>query len=170
MKTSWKSLRMFLILLVLASNIGCDQISKNIAREKLDYHDQVTLLNGHLTLIKVENRGAFLSLGNSLPQPLKLILLGIIPLTALAIALVYVLTKRRMSVIRMVGMCFLIGGGIGNIADRMIYGSVTDFLHLNFGTLQTGIFNMADVSIMTGLALILVDSWYYRVLSTFRSN
>jgi signal peptidase II len=161
---------MFLIMLVLASNIGCDQISKNIARQKLDYHDQITLLNGHLTLIKVENTGAFLSLGNSLPQPLKLILLGIIPLTALAIALVYVLTKRRISGIRMVGMCFLIGGGIGNIADRMIFGSVTDFLHLNFGTLQTGIFNMADVSIMTGLALILLDSWYYRMLSTFRSN
>jgi len=155
---------------MLASNIGCDQISKNIAREKLTYHDQISLLNGHLTLIKVENTGAFLSLGNSLPQPLKLILLGIIPLTALGIALVYVLTKRRISIIRMVGVCFLIGGGIGNIADRMIYGSVTDFLHLNYGVLQTGIFNMADVSIMTGIALILLDSWYYRVLLTFRNS
>jgi len=170
MKPSWKTFRMFLILLMLASNIGCDQISKNIAREKLDYHDQITLLNGHLTLIKVENTGAFLSLGNSLPQPLKLILLGIIPLTALAIALVYVCTKRRMSGMRIAGMCFLIGGGVGNIADRMIYGSVTDFLHLNFGVLQTGIFNMADVSIMTGLAFILLDSWYYRMMSTFRNN
>jgi len=68
-----------------------------------------------------------------------------------------------------VGMCFLIGGGIGNIADRMIYGSVTDFLHLTFGALQTGIFNMADVSIMMGILLILLDSCYNRLVSTFKS-
>ncbi|MEJ7643331.1 MAG: signal peptidase II [Chryseolinea sp.] len=169
MKTSWNAVRMFLILLVLGSNIGCDQISKNIARERLAYYDQISLLNGHLTLMKVENKGAFLSLGTSLPQPLKFILLGILPLTALALALVYVVTKRRMSAIRVVGMCFLIGGGIGNIADRMIYGSVTDFLHLTFGALQTGIFNMADVSIMTGILLVLLDSWYNRLVSTYKS-
>ncbi len=46
---------------------------------------------------------------------------------------------------------FIIGGGIGNLYDRILYGSVTDFLHMDFQLFRTGIFNMADVSIMIGV-------------------
>lgn len=165
-----KLFRTSLITVVLATNISCDQISKSIVRDRIEYHGPISLLNGHLTVMKVENTGAFLSAGNSLPQPVKLILLGIIPLAAMAIALVYVFMKERLSWVRMAGMCFLIGGGIGNIADRMIYGSVTDFLHLQFGVIQTGVFNMADVSIMTGIFLILFDSYITGLLSQLRNN
>lgn len=59
------------------------------------------------------------------------------------------------------GWCFVIGGGIGNLADRIIHGSVTDFLHLDLGVLQTGIFNFADVSIMAGLMMILGGFFLY---------
>jgi signal peptidase II len=38
--------------------------------------------------------------------------------------------------------------------------SVTDFMHINFVIFETGIFNVADVSIMVGMGLILFDSWY----------
>lgn len=55
------------------------------------------------------------------------------------------------------GISFIIGGGIGNLYDRMWYGSVTDFMHINFTIFQTGIFNMADVSIMTGMFIILIQ-------------
>ena len=57
----------------------------------------------------------------------------------------------------LVGMCFAIGGGIGNLFDRIHYGSVTDFLHIKWGMFQTGIFNLADVSIITGMIIILIQ-------------
>jgi signal peptidase II len=60
------------------------------------------------------------------------------------------------------GFCFVIGGGIGNVFDRIVYGSVTDFLHINFGFFQTGIFNLADLSIMTGVFIILLQSLFKR--------
>ena len=54
----------------------------------------------------------------------------------------------------------IIGGGIGNIFDRIVYGSVTDFLYLNFGgIMKTGIFNIADLSVTTGMILILISSF-----------
>ncbi len=53
---------------------------------------------------------------------------------------------------------FLIGGGIGNIYDRIVYGSVTDFLHMDFVLFRTGIFNLADVSIMVGIGLLLLQN------------
>jgi len=52
-----------------------------------------------------------------------------------------------------------VGGGIGNMFDRYLYGSVTDFLHIDLGWLRTGVFNMADVSVMVGTALILLHSF-----------
>lgn len=152
-------LRTLIILAILTSNIGCDQISKQIVRQNIYYDQQINLIDNCVTLTKIENTGAFLSLGTSLPQPIKSILLTILPLALLSFGLVYLLTKKKIAIPAMVGWCFVLGGGIGNIYDRLIYGSVTDFLHINFGIFQTGIFNMADVSVMMGMAIVLFSSY-----------
>ena len=53
-----------------------------------------------------------------------------------------------------------IGGGIGNIYDRFLYGSVTDFLFIDLGgVFKTGIFNIADLSVTTGMILIIWASF-----------
>lgn len=150
-------IRIAAIFLVLIANVGCDQISKNIARTNLARHEAIGFLNDHVTLMRVENTGAFLSAGHNLPPSLKFLLLTILPVFILAIGLLYVLTKN-FSKITTLSICFVIGGGIGNIYDRVIHGSVTDFLHIDFVLFQTGIFNMADVSIMVGMFLIVGES------------
>ena len=53
----------------------------------------------------------------------------------------------------------IIGGGAGNIYDRIVYGSVTDFLYIHYGLFKTGIFNAADVSIMFG-TFFLIGSYF----------
>jgi len=58
-----------------------------------------------------------------------------------------------------IGFSLIIGGGIGNIFDRIVYGSVTDFLYLNFEFFKTGIFNIADLSVTIGMILILISSF-----------
>jgi signal peptidase II len=164
-----KILRTLIILTILSSNIGCDQISKNIVRQQVDYNEQVSLINNFLTLTKIENTGAFLSLGQSLPQPIKSLLLTILPLLVLGLAFIYLLTKKNLSNLTIIAICFIVGGGIGNIYDRLIYGSVTDFLHIDFIIFQTGIFNMADVSIMTGTFIVLFESYFNRTTLNFRT-
>ena len=145
---------------MLSSNIGCDQISKSIVRQRINYNEQIGLMNNYVTLTRIENTGAFLSLGNSLPQPIRVLLLTILPLCVLGLTLIYLLTKRNLSNLTIVGICFVVGGGFGNIYDRIIYGSVTDFLHIDFLIFQTGIFNMADVSIVTGIFILLLNSYF----------
>jgi signal peptidase II len=151
--------RLLLIVLALLCNFGCDQLSKQIVRKHVDDYEEIALVKGHITLTKVENKGAFLSLGTALPQQLKTVLLGGIPLVALIVAVLYLLLNERIGYLKAVGICFLVGGGLGNILDRLFYGSVTDFLHLQYGNFQTGIFNFADVSIVIGLVLILVSAY-----------
>jgi signal peptidase II len=153
-----KTLRTLLFLTILGVNIGCDQVSKTIVRQHIDYGQKIELVKNHLTLTKVENTGAFLSLGNSLPDPLKLILLTILPLLMLGFAFLYLLKMSKLSRMSILGICFVAGGGVGNVYDRIIYGSVTDFLHIDFGIFQTGIFNMADVSILAGSFIILLEN------------
>jgi len=145
-----------LIVVVLASNVGCDQVSKSIARNTL--REPVSFVNYHVNLVKVENTGAFLSVGSALPSFLKLMLLNAFPLMVLLLASFYVFTKSNLSRLTTIGICFVVGGGLGNVYDRIVYGSVTDFLHIDFVIFQTGVFNLADVSIMTGMAMIVFDA------------
>lgn len=151
------ALRTLLIVVILASNIGCDQVTKKIVRQNISYHEQIVLIEDHLTLTKTENEGAFLGFGDTLPEPLRIMVLTILPLLLIGISLIYLLKKNNLSNLIILGACFMIGGGIGNIFDRIMYGSVTDFLHIDFVLFQTGIFNMADVSIMVGAFLILPE-------------
>lgn len=152
-------LRTLIILMILSLNIGCDQVSKNIVREKIGYNEYIGFLNNHLTLTKVENTGAFLSFGQSLPKPVNLILLIIFPMVVLGFALYYLFTKSNLTNIMMFAICFIVGGGAGNLFDRIFHGSVTDFLHIDFIIFQTGIFNLADVSIMVGMFIMLYEAF-----------
>jgi signal peptidase II len=151
-------LRNFFIAAVLITNISCDQVSKMIVRGQIAKDERISLISNHVTLTRVENTGAFLSLGSELPSLVRTIILSFIPILAITLALVYIFRERKLSRIALMGYAFVIGGGMGNLFDRVWYGSVTDFLHIDFGLFETGIFNMADVSIMIGIGLIILNA------------
>lgn len=149
-------LRYSVILLVILVNIGCDQVSKHAVRNHIDSHEQIQLLNDNVLLMKVENTGAFLSLGDSMSPLAKSILLSALPLAAL-ILLVFWLFAQNHGKWAVFALCCIAGGGIGNIYDRIMYGSVTDFLFIQYGMFRTGVFNFADVSITFGTCTLLVQ-------------
>lgn len=153
-----KFIRPLLIVLILALNIGCDQVSKVIVRHKLEPYDRYTYLHNHFTIQSVENTGAFLSLGDSLSGPVKMILLNILPLIAVLFGVYYLFKKTDLNRASTLAIILIVGGGIGNIYDRIMHGSVTDFLHIDFGIFETGVFNVADMSIMAGTFIILIKA------------
>lgn len=157
-----KLLSRVLILLLVLFNIGCDQVTKSIVRKNVDYYENIKIISNHFTLTKVENSGAFLSSGDSLPLPIKFVLLSLLPLFVLGYGIYFLMTKTEMNKLFLTGICFVIGGGIGNLYDRILYGSVTDFLHIDFVIFQTGVFNIADVSIMLGMGMILTHLYLKR--------
>jgi len=156
---SKKLIRILFILAVLSFNIGCDQVSKSMVRNKVRPFEKIGFLYNHITLQHVENSGAFLSLGDNLSGVLRMLLLNLLPLLAIVAGLIYILIKPGIKVWPLLGIIMIIGGGFGNIYDRIARGSVTDFFHINFVLFQTGIFNVADMSIMAGMFIILIYSW-----------
>ena len=150
--------RTLIILSLVFINIGCDQVSKSIVRKNIHDNQYIELIRHHFIITKVENTGAFLSLGSTLPPALKNILLLGLPLFVLTLMFALLFIKTKLDKIVVLGLTFIIGGGIGNMIDRMMYGSVTDFLHIDLDFVRTGIFNLADVSVMMGMPCILAYS------------
>lgn len=157
-------LRNISILLIVLANAGCDQLSKNAARQNIAYHETINVIGNHFILTKVENSGAFLSTGDSMADSAKFIFLSLIPLLALCYGIYYLLRNSQLNNLLVLGICFVIGGGLGNLYDRLLYGSVTDFLHIDFYILKTGIFNLADVSIMIGMIMLVIHLYVKRTL------
>jgi signal peptidase II len=156
-------LRNLLILLLLVTNVGCDQISKSIVRQKVDFNANISVFDDFVTLTKVENTGAFLSLGHNMPRMAYIIVMIIIPLIVLGYALYYLMTRNLRSKLFILGLCLIVGGGFGNIIDRILFGSVTDFLHFNFVVFQTGIVNMADISVTAGFFILIYELYINRL-------
>ncbi len=163
-------LRTFIIIMVVVLNVAADQVAKVIVRNNVEPHSYTQIIGPYFTMTKVENTGAFLSLGENLSPFLKnLILLGL-PIGALLAMLLYVVIKPVDTVLTL-AIASVIGGGIGNIYDRAVYGSVTDFFHIRFSDiLQTGIFNIADVSVMVGAGVILLYSFSSKKTLTQQSS
>lgn len=153
------------ILVLVLLNIGCDQISKNVVRNNIDTRETIELVGKNFILTKVENSGAMLGFGSELSPILKIIFLQALPILVLLILLVRILRRSDMNKWLVFAFACVIGGGIGNIIDRIAYGEVTDFFYIDLGGyFKTGIFNMADVSVTMGVLVILFLSIRYRKL------
>ena len=104
------------------------------------------LIRGLLSLAYVENRG--MAFGMAQGRGWLLICLTSIIMIAL---LVYLLSHEKESKLFRTGLWLLIGGGLGNLYDRIAYGFVVDFIRLDF--ISFPVFNPADIAVCTGVGL-----------------
>jgi len=149
--------RFIVVMVTLCCCVGCDQVSKSAARALLASGVTESLFADSLRLQLVQNPGAFLSLGDSLPAQMRFTLFTAAA-TVLLIGLVGVsLFARRLRPARFIPLALVAGGGISNLIDRLVFdGRVTDFLNVGIGSFRTGIFNVADMAILAGALLLIV--------------
>jgi signal peptidase II len=149
--------RVALVLCVLVGSVGCDQISKAAARAYLPGTGIHSFLGDTFRLQYAENPGAFLSFGAGLSANTRyaIFTLGLGALVA-ALLLWSVLSPRLEWPQR---LCIAVIGasGTANIIDRIRYdGAVTDFLNVGVGSVRTGIFNVADMTLILGVLGLLL--------------
>jgi signal peptidase II len=140
----------------IVANLGLDRLSKEIAIANLKGQGGIRVLGDFFILTYAENEGAFLGMGGSWPPALRSIFLIWLPLAATIAALVWVFATRKLSRLELILVASAIGGGIGNLADRIIQGYVVDFMNFGIGSLRTGVLNVADLSLTFGLAAFLI--------------
>jgi signal peptidase II len=149
------------LALVMASTIGCDRVTKHAASTFLAHQPARSFLGDSLRLQYAENTGGFLSLGAALPPELRAVVFTVAVGAVLA-GLLVALWRFRGSSWRALGVSLFLAGGLSNWLDRAFGGSVVDFLNVGIGGLRTGIFNVADMAIMAGLALFVLGEWSAR--------
>ena len=149
------SRRLLIVLVVVVICVGCDRITKSIAVAHLPDDRIFSYLGDTLRLQLAHNRGAFLSLGDSLPETLRhgIFTIGVCFLLTGMLGFALFSKPGRFSVV--LAFSLLLAGGVGNLIDRIIHnGLVVDFINIGIGPLRTGIFNIADVAILVGCMLL----------------
>ena len=152
--------RLVLILAVLAT-IGCDRVTKHLAAGALAGTPGRSYLGDTVWLGYVENRGGFLSVGASLSPGIRTVIFTVgTPLMLLALTVVAI--RHRWRGWPALGLALFIAGGASNWIDRAVRGSVVDFLNLGVGPIRTGVFNVADMAIMLGAAVVVLAGFGHR--------
>ena len=130
-----------------------DRISKEWAKGNLKDQDPIIYFHNTFRFEYVENTGAWLSMGDKIPQPYNLIIFSIIPVICIILILYWVIKKlNEIRIGNVILLAMIFAGGIGNITDRIFYDRhVTDFMNMGIGNLRTGIFNVADLFVTTGV-------------------
>lgn len=151
--------RLATLVAIIVAVIALDEWTKRIVRALL--LEPREYLGGFLTLLRAENEGAFLSIGANLPAGVRTAIFSGLVGIALLAALFALVTGRITSWSDAMATAFIIGGGVGNLIDRVIWnGRVTDFAYLKLGALHTGVFNVADVAITGGVLWLALSSFF----------
>lgn len=137
--------RLAISILSIILLIALDQITKKAAQASLMGKGTIPIIDDFLVLVYATNRGGFLSLGSGANGLLWWLFFVILPAIVLILFSVYIVLKKKDDWFYLSFWLFVMAGGIGNLIDRVLYGEVIDFMHINFGFFKTGVFNVADL-------------------------
>ena len=150
--------RKVVLLLVLATLVvAVDLWTKAVFERSFAGQPMRQYLGDTVRVGFVLNSGVFLSLGHQLEPQTRFWLFVVGVSCVLTLLAGLTLKDSRFHRPEVVAVAAIIGGGLGNLVDRVQLGAVRDFLNIGIGPLRTGIFNIADVAItFGGIALILI--------------
>lgn len=138
-------LRVFFVALGL---VILDQWSKLTVIKKMNLGESIPLIDGIFHLTYVRNPGAAFSM-----LPYKTAFFITITLVVVAGILIYIWRIPKEKLLFRTALALMLGGAVGNLIDRIRYGSVIDFFDFRVWP----VFNVADIGICVGVALLFLE-------------
>ncbi len=149
-----RALAWYLLSLIV---LGLDQWTKWLAETKLNFQDPVPVVEPFLNWTLAYNYGAAFSFLADAGGWQKWFFSGLALIMSIFL-IGYLIKAPRQAKLLSVGLALVLGGAIGNLIDRLLHGHVIDFIHIhNADVWHYPIFNIADMSISIGVALIIID-------------
>jgi signal peptidase II len=147
------------LLLISAVVILLDRVTKTLVAARIPLGDGIPVVPHFLRITHWLNEGAAFSLFADSTSP-NTVRWGLISFSTLAALLVLFVMVRLGShfTITTVALALVFAGALGNLHDRIVYGSVVDFIEVHIFGYHWPDFNVADSSIVTGACLLLFDS------------
>src|SRR5436309_12173257 len=137
--------------------VAVDQATKAMIRASLAEHDSRTIIPGLVDFTHVLNSGAAFGFLNGVDFPFKTVVIAVIATAALIGVGVYAASLAHHQIIARLGLALIIGGAAGNLIDRVLTGSVVDFVDVYWGLHHVRAFNVADSAISVGVAIMILD-------------
>jgi signal peptidase II len=136
-----------------------DHLTKWIVRAKLSPELPVEIIPGYLRLSYWENSGVAFGLFNDVVSFWKPYILAAMAIVAVLVIVIYGMHMPAGRKLLQLSLAIMIGGILGNFADRIIRGYVVDFIDFHIHeSFYWPTFNVADSAITIGIALLLIDT------------
>lgn len=140
-----------IILTILV--ILVDFFSKYMVSKLMTVNETINLIDNFFRITYVKNTGAAFSIFSN-----NTILVIIISIVVIGFLLFYIYKNKGNNKLENVSYAFILGGAIGNLIDRLVYGYVIDFLDFEILSYNAPIFNLADTFIVIGVILFLINT------------
>jgi signal peptidase II len=137
--------------------VALDQLTKAIVRSTVPLHSSVTVVPGLVDFTHVQNSGAAFGILNVTEFPFKTAVIAVVATAALIGVGMYAASLAHRQVVARTGLALIIGGAAGNLLDRVVAGSVVDFVDVYWQTYHFWAFNVADSAITVGVAIMILD-------------
>jgi len=152
----------FIMLLILV----LDQLTKTLVRVNMQMYECIPLLQNlfgdTFILIRVQNSGAAFSFGFGSDLVNRIIFICV---TVLVVGIIIYLLHYAQHKIQVIAFGLILGGALGNLIDRVLFGPVTDFFSMDFPDFimeRFPVFNIADSSIFIGVVLMIIDMLFIK--------
>ena len=135
-----------------------DRLTKWLIETHVSFLDTFRVIPGFFDIVHTENRGVAFSLFNDSTSEWRTGLLVLFSIVAVVLVAGFLFRKAdRLDRSSVAGFALILGGAIGNVFDRIVWGRVTDFLDFYIGTYHWPAFNVADSAIVIGSVLLLIE-------------
>lgn len=146
----WAS-QLLMLTVVSGSLLALDLLTKTLIQRELDLRESMRVVGDFVRFTYIVNEGA--AFGLYLGDASKTIFLILSSLAAALVLGVYFYGEDE-GWLKRFALALILGGALGNIRDRILYGSVVDFIQIGVGSYYWPIFNVADMAVTVGAVLL----------------
>jgi signal peptidase II len=147
------------LLLISAAIILADRMTKNWVSAHIPLGGAIPIIPRFLRITHWTNEGAAFSLFADTASP-HFVRWALVAFTLVAVLVIFIVLLRLDNHLTLttVALALILAGALGNVHDRILYGSVIDFIEVHIFAYHWPDFNVADSSVVTGACLLLLDS------------
>jgi signal peptidase II len=146
------------ILVVSALVLIADQLTKALIRNNMDLHESIPVIPNFFHLTYVTNSG--MAFGIDFPGGIYFFAIASLLMTGVLIW--YLWRERHNSLLVRFSLALILGGAVGNLIDRIVFGEVVDFMDFMIGSFHWYVFNIADSAVTVGMVLFVIHALFFQ--------
>lgn len=143
-----------IIVPIAATVLLLDRLTKQMITDRFSLEDCQPVMDGFFNLTYVRNTGAAFGVLAMLDDTYRVPFFAATTLAAVGLLLYFIWRAKATDILLLVSLALIIGGALGNLFDRLMYGYVVDFIDWYHGSYHWPAFNVADSAISVGMVIL----------------